>query len=40
MLVYTAAEWAAMEARGYRFARVMRTESVWIFDRGWARPGR
>ncbi len=32
-LIYTAAEWAAMEARGDRFARVLRAESVWVFDR-------
>jgi predicted nucleotidyltransferase len=33
VLVYTAQEWAAMEARGDRFARVLREESVWLFDR-------
>lgn len=33
VLVYTEGEWAAMEARGDRFARVLRTESVWVLDR-------
>ncbi len=40
VLVYTAAEWAAMEARGDRFARVLRTESVWVLDRRREPPGR
>jgi len=33
VLVYTAAEWAAMEGRGDRFARVLQTDAVWVFDR-------
>ena len=40
VLVYTAAEWAAMETRGDRFARVLRTESVWLLDRRGDSPGR
>ncbi len=40
ILVYTAGEWAAMEARGDRFARVLRTESVWVLDRRRDSPGR
>jgi predicted nucleotidyltransferase len=34
ILVYTRAEWAAMEARGDRFARTLRAETVWLLDRG------
>lgn len=34
LLVYTAAEWAAMEARADRFARMLRSETVWLADRG------
>lgn len=40
ILVYTAGEWAAMKARGDRFARVLRTESVWVLDRRRDSPGR
>jgi predicted nucleotidyltransferase len=39
VLVYTAQEWAAMEARGDRFARVLREESVRLFDRRRDSPG-
>lgn len=39
VLVYTAAEWAAMQTRGGRFARMLQTEAVWLFDRRPNQPG-
>lgn len=33
ILVYTESEWAAILARGDRFARVMATDVVWVLER-------
>lgn len=34
LLVYTAAEWEALLARGGRFARTLSGETFWVFERG------
>lgn len=33
ILVYTASEWKAMEQEGGRFIRMLRQETVWVFER-------
>lgn len=33
LLVYTEREWEALQGSGRRFARVLRDETVWLFER-------
>jgi hypothetical protein len=33
MLVYTEAEWRALQASATRMARVLRDETVWVWER-------
>ncbi|HZR02074.1 MAG TPA: nucleotidyltransferase domain-containing protein [Burkholderiales bacterium] len=33
VLVYTKAEWDQLQAEGGRFARMLREETVWLFER-------